>query len=120
MEVLGGLLDQEKVVMDTSSCDECALIDRDKLGQPRSQAKGEHFGEKLRQEVDEADRPVVEERGSIGSLWQKNNKGFIELLEASLVGGVELVKRLTNVDGVQTGEEELCFESVRASRLPGR
>lgn len=59
VELTGRLLDEHEVVMDTTAGDECTLVSRHQLGQPRSKAKREYLGDKLSNQINQAYRPVV-------------------------------------------------------------
>ena len=59
------LLDKEEVVVHTPAGNECALVGGDDLAHPRCQTKGEDLGEKLGDNVDQTNWPIVRERGRV-------------------------------------------------------
>lgn len=101
------LLDEEKVIVHASAGDEGALIDGDNFPHPRCELEQQDLGKQLCQDVNQADGPVVGERGGIGFLGKKCEKCLVKLVESAFVHGVELVESLTNVgldDGPSSAE----------------
>lgn len=107
--------------MDTPPRDECTLVDGDHRAQARSEADKELLHEQLSNKVNQANRPKVKEGLDIGLLRQESDESFIQLLKASPIEGVELVKGLTNVsfDHVPAAAQEFSGEPIRPRSLAG-
>ena len=102
--------------------DECTLIGRDHLDQVRCQPKRECLREQLRNDMDENNGAIVEERCRILLLRKEGEERLIEPLETAPVECVKLIKDGANVmlDHVPRTPEEFGGEAIGAGRLPER
>ena len=82
MKVPGGLLDKEEIIVDATARDECALVWGDHFPKPRGKPEGENLRKELCEEVNQADRPVVGEGGSVWSLGEQREESLVQPLEA--------------------------------------
>lgn len=122
MEKPRSLLDEEEVVMNAPSRDERALVGGDHLAEARREAKRENFGEQLSDEMDQADWPVIKERGGISTLGKEGDQCLVKLLEGPTIEGAELCESLANIslDRGPARTKELRGESIGLRCLAGR
>ena len=75
MQLTGGLLNQDEIVVNAAACDERALVDRDKLPKPRGEPQGENFCYELGNQMNQANRSVVGQRRGVGTLRKEGEEG---------------------------------------------